>query len=464
MMKQTYRGSVQPCSASAQGSQVQWRHLHHRHTSRLLARNAGRDGFTSQPLTTGQWLLGHSATADNHALTRPNANTAAYAKCRFGAPGVVRIVLIALLCALGQVSVGIAQGVDASVAIVQVPPSPTVGIAGSYVLQVTAPGGTGVTTTTILSPKVTFNGGAGCTGVSAPGDPSTTVICAWTGSNISMSVTPLSSGPLKMVAGVIANQADPLMTNNSAIQSLTVGTSGPGALFLSQQAPPRTMPQSLTVPVSVAMQNSGSSAWTLAQGYRLGSQNPDNNTRWGLSRVDLGSGESITTGQNKTFLFNATAPATPGIYPFQWRMLQEGVVWFGDITPNSPVDVGGKRLYALTPCRVLDTRNANGPYGGPAIPAFGSRTFAIGGQCAVALTARAVAINVAVVTPGATGEFRIAPSDATGQVSVVAFTAGITRAANTTAPLSLTSPGSLTIINGTGIATNVVVDVYGYFQ
>ncbi len=27
------------------------------------------------------------------------------------------------------------------------------------------------------------------------------------------------------------------------------------------------------------------------------------------------------------------APATPGVYPFRWRMLREGEEWFGDLTP-----------------------------------------------------------------------------------------------------------------------------------
>jgi uncharacterized repeat protein (TIGR01451 family) len=368
-------------------------------------------------------------------------------------------------------SVATAQTANLSVS-KSAPGTASVGVNFSYTITVVNNGpntATGVTVTDVLPPNVNFvpaGSTAGC--ASNAGTVTCPVGTGTLGSGGSSVVTIVAnstvSGAITNVVGVIAKEADGTMSNNSATQTLTVATAGPNALFLSEQAPPRTMPPSLTVPVFVAMQNSGSLTWTLAQAYRLGSQNPDNNTTWGLDRVDLSSGDSIAAGQSKTFLFNATAPATPGIYPFQWRMLQEGVVWFGDITPNSPVDVGGKRLYALTPCRVLDTRNSNGPYGGPAIPALGSRTFAIGGQCAVALAARSVAINVTVVAPGATGEFRIAPSDAAGQASVVEFTSGITRAANTTASLSLTSPGSLTIVNGTGIATNVVVDVYGYFQ
>jgi hypothetical protein len=54
----------------------------------------------------------------------------------------------------------------------------------------------------------------------------------------------------------------------------------------------------------------------------------------------LGSAESIAPGQQRQFFWMVTAPATPGTYNFQWRMLQEGVTWFGDSSPNVAVTVG----------------------------------------------------------------------------------------------------------------------------
>ncbi|MDO8682740.1 MAG: glycosyl hydrolase, partial [Armatimonadota bacterium] len=44
-------------------------------------------------------------------------------------------------------------------------------------------------------------------------------------------------------------------------------------------------------------------------------------------------------GQQKTFTFIVTAPSTAGTYNFQWRMVQDGVQWFGDLTPNVAVTV-----------------------------------------------------------------------------------------------------------------------------
>jgi hypothetical protein len=35
------------------------------------------------------------------------------------------------------------------------------------------------------------------------------------------------------------------------------------------------------------------------------------------------------------FSFRNTAPVSPGGRSFQWRMLQEGIAWFGDVIPSS---------------------------------------------------------------------------------------------------------------------------------
>ena len=57
---------------------------------------------------------------------------------------------------------------------------------------------------------------------------------------------------------------------------------------------------------------------------------------------------------------------------------------------------------ALTPCRVVDTRNPNGPFGGPPIGGHSSRSFPLaqsGNPCGIPATAVAYSLNVTVV-PG----------------------------------------------------------------
>jgi hypothetical protein len=109
-----------------------------------------------------------------------------------------------------------------------------------------------------------------------------------------------------------------------------------GASFVSQSVP-STLLACQTAPVSVTMSNSGSTVWGAAGLYRLGSQNPQDNQTWGVQRVELPSG--AFPGNPTTFSFTITAPCTPGTYNFQWRMVQDGVQWFGDYTPNVQVTV-----------------------------------------------------------------------------------------------------------------------------
>ena len=60
-------------------------------------------------------------------------------------------------------------------------------------------------------------------------------------------------------------------------------------------------------------------------------------------------------------------------------------------------------FYTLTPCRVLDTRDPNGPHGGPALVAGADRAFTITGQCDIPSTAMAVSVNLTVTQPSAPG-------------------------------------------------------------
>lgn len=89
--------------------------------------------------------------------------------------------------------------------------------------------------------------------------------------------------------------------------------------------------------ITVQMRNNGNYTWTAATNFRLGSQNPANNSTWGIARVNATS--DVAPGQTGTFNFTIKAPATPGVYNLQWQMLQENVAWFGDLTPNQAVKV-----------------------------------------------------------------------------------------------------------------------------
>jgi hypothetical protein len=109
------------------------------------------------------------------------------------------------------------------------------------------------------------------------------------------------------------------------------------AQFISQSVP-TTMNPGTQHTVSIRMKNTGSSTWSDSTQHRLGSQNPQDNLTWGTGRVGIGA-TPVAPGQEKTFQFIVKAPATPGTYNFQWRMLRELVEWFGEKTPNVVIRV-----------------------------------------------------------------------------------------------------------------------------
>jgi len=104
------------------------------------------------------------------------------------------------------------------------------------------------------------------------------------------------------------------------------------AAFVSQTVPNGALKRGQKYSVSVTMKNTGTSTWTVANNYRLGSQNPQDNLTWGLNRFNLPS--SVNPGASVTFAFTITAPSTVGDYNFQWKMIHEGVGWFGAATTN----------------------------------------------------------------------------------------------------------------------------------
>src|SRR4029079_6932087 len=60
-------------------------------------------------------------------------------------------------------------------------------------------------------------------------------------------------------------------------------------------------------------------------------------------------------------------------------------------------------FFTVTPCRVADTRDPVGPYGGPALAAGVERAFVLASRCGIPLTAKAVSVNVTVTQPAAPG-------------------------------------------------------------
>jgi len=124
----------------------------------------------------------------------------------------------------------------------------------------------------------------------------------------------------------------------------------------------------------------------------------------------------------------------------------------------------GTAYYTVSPCRVADTRNPNGPSGGPALGANTTRTFPVSSICGIPPTATAVAVNLAVFIPSADGDLRVYPAGAAVPLaSAINFRPGIVRANNAIVPLGAGGMISVQCDMPSG-ATNFFFDVFGYFQ
>ena len=109
---------------------------------------------------------------------------------------------------------------------------------------------------------------------------------------------------------------------------------------------------------SVTFRNASQWTWRAGTMINLGSESPLDNMTWGLRRVALP--HDVGPSQNVTFNFTIRAPTSPGTYGFQWKMVADGVAWFGEASPNTTA-------YVIAPPSGSISANPNPcviPYGG----------------------------------------------------------------------------------------------------
>ena len=127
-----------------------------------------------------------------------------------------------------------------------------------------------------------------------------------------------------------------------------------------------------------------------------------------------------------------------------------------------PSCAGGLRFIPVTPCRVADTRNPDGPFGGPFLTGQATaRGFAIpSSACNIPATAQAYAVNMTVVPHGTLGFLTVFPC---GQSQPLASTLnsidGRIKAVAAIVPAG--SGGA--ICNFATNDTDLVIDINGYF-
>jgi len=128
--------------------------------------------------------------------------------------------------------------------------------------------------------------------------------------------------------------------------------------------------------------------------------------------------------------------------------------------PPSPED-----YFSLAPCRLVDTRNPNGPLGGPALQPSANRTFVLTGACGVPSTAKALMLTLTAVNPTVTGFLTLYPSNqAAPATSTINFVSGSVRSNNATIELATDASGGITVKNGSAGTLHFVLDVTGYYE
>jgi hypothetical protein len=139
---------------------------------------------------------------------------------------------------------------------------------------------------------------------------------------------------------------------------------------------PGTMETGQTITVQLTFRNNGTTTWTAGGNYKLGAVSDSDPLA--APRLLLAPGDAIAPGQEKTFAFAFQAPAAAGTYLTQWRMLREGVDWFGDVASRQVTVTAApppaQRTLALLGSRFSvgvswhDVQNGNAGFG-RAVPA-----------------------------------------------------------------------------------------------
>jgi PKD repeat protein len=155
-----------------------------------------------------------------------------------------------------------------------------------------------------------------------------------------------------------------------------------------------------------------------------------------------------------------------GTYTASLRARDNNFAFSAPVATTIQVAGPSKGYFAVTPCRLDDTRNApSGPFGGPALAGGSIRTLPATGHCGVPSGASAIAANLTVVSSTSPGDLRFFPSgQAVPTVSMINYSTGQVRSNNATIALSAAGEFDIYTNMAAGTSTHLVVDVLGYFQ
>ncbi len=177
------------------------------------------------------------------------------------------------------------------------------------------------------------------------------------------------------------------------------------------------------------------------------------------------SGGTITSGYTgNSVTFTAGGAGTLTLYAWE-QAPGECLSPAGTATVQILPAGSAMRFYPVTPCRVLDTRDASGPTLGQPLAGDDTLGTDIAGTCGVSPTAKAVAANITVTQSAGSGYVVVFPGDEPEPItSTVHFSAGRTRASNTHLKLATSGLDDVSIRNASPGPVHVILDVSGYYE
>jgi hypothetical protein len=125
----------------------------------------------------------------------------------------------------------------------------------------------------------------------------------------------------------------------------------------------------------------------------------------------------------------------------------------------APPGTGGLNFYTLSPCRIVDTRNAAGTFGGPILAAAVAREFPVGSSTCGVPAAPAYSLNATAVPPASLGYLSLWGNGAQPLVSTLNALDGSIVANAALVPASATGAVTAYVSN----SSHLVLDINGYF-
>jgi len=190
-----------------------------------------------------------------------------------------------------------------------------------------------------------------------------------------------------------------------------------------------------------------------------------------IRKVDMGGVITTIAGDGTAGYGGDDGQAVSAQLNEPWRLALDaaGHIYIADggnqrirVLVLAPAEAQPVNFVPVTPCRIADTRNANGAFGGPVIAGGTSRDFFIpNSSCGIPSSAAAYSLNVAVVPRGSLGYLTVWP---TGQPQpLVATLNSVDGSIKSNAAIVAAGVNGAISVYVTN-TTDVILDINGYFM